>query len=46
MDILTSFVIPLLVVLVVGGLAYGASKLTMHWLDGQEKLVENQEEKK
>lgn len=45
MDILNSWVIPLLVVLVVGGLAYGIARLTMRWLDGQEELAKDQEEK-
>lgn len=37
MEILSSWGLPLLVVLVVAGIAYTIAQLTMRWLDGQER---------
>ena len=45
MEILSSWGLPLLVVLVVAGIAYGIAQLTMRWLDGQEELAKDQEGK-
>lgn len=41
MEILSSWGAPLLIVLAVGGVAYGIAQLTMRWLDGQEELTKN-----
>jgi len=44
MDLLSEWGMPLLVVLVAGGAAYGIAQITMRWLDGQEELAKDQEE--
>jgi hypothetical protein len=45
MEILSSWGIPLLVVLAVAVIAYGIAQLTMRWLDGQEELAKDGDER-
>ena len=45
MEILSSWGAPLLVVLAVAGIIYGIAQLTMRWLDSQEALAKDGDEK-